>query len=409
MLHLWQGYGIELEYMIVDRDSLAVRPISDQLLKDIVGEISSDYESGEAAWSNELVLHVIEFKTNGPAKALDELPALFQQQVSHANRVLAKHNAMLLGTGMHPFFDPATETKIWPHDYNIVYETYNRIFDCRGHGWSNLQSTHLNLPFADDVEFGRLHAAIRYILPILPALAASTPVADGKLAPALDFRLVNYAGNSARIPSATGEVIPEPIYDKDSYYKQILQKIWDDTAPFDPDGNLQGEFANARGAIARFDRMAIEIRLLDIQECPEADIAIVALITAALKALERETWRPMAELKQARTHELAQILRHVMVGGETTVIHDRHYLQGLGIDASSATAGEVWSHLLEAAMPPKDPARMRWGHALEVILKQGTLATRLRKALGDAPDRARMVGVYAQLAKSLQQGRLFEA
>lgn len=409
MLHLWQGYGIELEYMIVDRDSLAVRPISDLLLKDIVGEISSDYEAGEAAWSNELVLHVIEFKTNGPAKHLDELPALFQQQVAHANRELAKHNAMLMGTGMHPFFDPATETKIWPHDYNTVYETYNRIFDCRGHGWSNLQSTHLNLPFADDVEFGRLHAAIRYILPILPALAASTPVADGKLAPALDFRLVNYAGNSARIPSATGDVVPEPIYDKDSYYKQILQKIWDDTAPFDPDGNLQGEFANARGAIARFDRMAIEIRLLDIQECPEADIAIVALVTAALKLLERETYRPMAELKQANTRELSQILRHVMVGGETTVIHDRKYLQGFGIDASSATAGEVWSHLLEVAMPPKDPARMRWGHALEVILKQGTLATRLRKALGAAPDRGRIVGVYAQLAKALQQGRLFEA
>ncbi|MBK9976184.1 MAG: hypothetical protein IPP14_15545 [Planctomycetes bacterium] len=84
---------------------------------------------------------------------------------------------------MHPFFDPMTETKLWPLSNNVVYETHNRIFDCRGHGWSNLQSTHLNLPFANDTEFARLHAAIRMILLILPALsrrARQLPMASCK-------------------------------------------------------------------------------------------------------------------------------------------------------------------------------------------------------------------------------------
>ena len=40
---------------------------------------------------------------------------------------------------------------------------------------------------------------------------------------------------------------------------------------------LDHHFLNSRGAIARFDRNAIEIRLVDIQECPKADIAICVL------------------------------------------------------------------------------------------------------------------------------------
>ena len=58
-------------------------------------------------------------------------------------------------------------------------QAFDRIFSCQGHGWANLQSMHINLPFADDAEFGRLHAAIRFLLPLLPGLTASSPVMDG--------------------------------------------------------------------------------------------------------------------------------------------------------------------------------------------------------------------------------------
>jgi glutamate---cysteine ligase / carboxylate-amine ligase len=403
-LRLFQGYGIELEYMIVDCDTLAVRPVADELLKAVTGDYVADYEAGEAAWSNELVLHVVEFKTNGPAPAFEPLPAMFQHQVRHANKLLRGHNAMLLPTGMHPFFDPMTETRIWPHEFNAVYETYNRIFDCRGHGWSNLQSTHLNLPFADDAEFARLHAAIRYLLPLLPGLAASTPVADGRLAPALDFRLVHYAQNSARIPRATGAIIPEPVYSRDDYYREVLEPIWADTDPFDPEGNLRGEYANARGCIARFDRMAIEIRLLDIQECPEADIAICAAVTAAVKALAEERWLPLEELKTARTEPLAKLLRRAFVAAEDTRVDDADYLRGLGMDGAPASIGEVWDHLNEETVPGD-----HWREALGVIRSQGTLAKRIRNALGDEPTRQRITAVYAELARCLEAGRMFEA
>ncbi len=310
---------------------------------------------------------------------------------------------MLLPGPMHPFFDPMTETKLWPHSNNVVYETYNRIFDCRGHGWSNLQSTHLNLPFADDAEFARLHAAIRMILPILPALSAGSPVADGRLQEALDFRLVKYSTNSARIPSATGKVVPEPVYTKEAYYREILQRIWNDTKPFDPDGNLEGEYANARGAIARFDRMAIEIRVLDIQECPGADIAICALVAQTLKALIAGIARPIDDLKPWPVDPLAALFGQTIVSAENTQITDSDYLAALGVSGSKATAGEIWRSLAARVMPQDSP----FAPALDVILGQGSLATRLRRSLGAQPNLAKITATWQQLAACLAENRQF--
>src|SRR5262249_40857437 len=155
------------------------------------------------------------------------------------------HGARLMPGGMHPRMDPARETRLWPHDCNEIYQAFNKIFDCRGHGWSNLQSVHLNLPFADDEEFGRLHAAVRIVLPILPALAASSPIVEGRPTGAVDSRLEVYRGNSRRIPSITGHVVPEAVFSESGYRDEILAKLYADIAAHDPGGILQHEWLNA--------------------------------------------------------------------------------------------------------------------------------------------------------------------
>lgn len=83
-------------------------------------------------WSNELVLHVIELKTNGPARSLSGLAEKFQENVEEINRRLAGFGARLMPSAMHPWMDPHQETRLWSHEYSPVYEAYNRIFGCQG-------------------------------------------------------------------------------------------------------------------------------------------------------------------------------------------------------------------------------------------------------------------------------------
>jgi hypothetical protein len=87
--HLFEGYGIELEYMIVDRDTLIVKPIADELLKYELGTFGSDFENGIVTWSNELVLHVIELKSTKPESDFRALETGFAENVQRINAILA--------------------------------------------------------------------------------------------------------------------------------------------------------------------------------------------------------------------------------------------------------------------------------------------------------------------------------
>src|SRR5690606_20826997 len=97
-LHLFEGFGVELEYMIVDRETLCVAPMADELIRRVAGAYLSEVERGELSWSNELALHVVELKTNGPAASLVPLAELFQDHVRQVDEALAPLGARLLPT-----------------------------------------------------------------------------------------------------------------------------------------------------------------------------------------------------------------------------------------------------------------------------------------------------------------------
>jgi glutamate---cysteine ligase / carboxylate-amine ligase len=402
---LFQVFGVEMEYMIVDRKSLAVRPIADLLLRDAAGsdEWVEDVERGPIAWSNEIVAHLVELKTNGPAASLGGLDALFHADVLEANRLLQRHGAMLLGTGAHPFMEPAADTRIWAHGGAEIYDTYDRIFGCSGHGWSNLQSTHLNLPFDGDEEFGRLHAAIRLVLPIIPALAASSPFLDGAFTGHLDARLETYRHNQARIPSLTGMVIPERLFSQ-AEYRGLFARIAADIAPHDPEGVLDPLFLNSRGAIARFDRNAIEIRTIDIQECPAADLGVIAAVVALLRRLVGEQTVPCRVQQEWPEDLLAAILLDVVRDGDQARIVDSDYLRMLGIRGRSLTAGAVWRQACEIAHEEFDGTTHA---AIARILAEGPLARRLLRALGPTPARRSLAAACNELSACLAGNRMF--
>lgn len=407
-LRLFEGFGVELEYMIVEEDTMKVLPVTDQVLKAFSGKFIDEIENGSISWSNELALHVIELKTNGPAKNLSDLAQEFSANVKQINELLKPFRGVLMPTAMHPFMDPFSEMVLWPHERNEIYEKYNSIFDCRGHGWANLQSVHLNLPFQGDEEFARLHAAIRVILPILPALAASSPIKDGRYSGLKDTRLEVYQSNQKRVPSIAGKVIPEQVFNKKDYEEKILQKNYKDIAPFDPDCILQDEWLNSRGAIARFQRNAIEIRVLDIQECPAADLAILKVVVSAIKDLTEERFCSLEEQKSWEVDPLYALLKNCIENAEEATIDNPAYLKLFGFREPSASAGILWQFISEKAEGLTENDK----EVLHLIHREGTLSTRISHSLGkisnsEIPDQIQLLTVYRKLSECLQQNKLF--
>jgi glutamate---cysteine ligase / carboxylate-amine ligase len=407
-LHLFEAFGVEIEYMIVDARTLDVRPITDQVLQAVAGEIVSDVEDGAVTWSNELSAHVIELKTTEPAPSLSPLPAHFQQSVRRINGILEAMGARLLPSGMHPWMDPSREMVVWPHDYSEVYEAFHRIFDCRGHGWANLQAVHLNLPFANDAEFARLHAAIRVLLPILPALAASSPIFEGRLSGHLDTRLDVYRNNCRRIPLATGRVIPEPVFAEADYQERILAPLFAEISPHDPEEILQEEWLNSRGAIARFERSTIEVRVLDVQECPQADVAVCALVADVIERLAKGRWGDPARLESWNVEPLAEIFFATVRDADETIIRDIDYLQLFGVDGRTPlSAGELWRQLAGSLGPDSRSANPSLNEAVKHLVEQGPLSRRVLTAVGSNPSRDRLLAVYRELADCLAAGKMF--
>lgn len=401
--HLFEVYGIELEYMLVNKESFKVAPKVDELLSKKAGKLTSNIDNGDIAWSNELVAHVVELKTNGPSKDINALSEKFHENISEINTLLNEFNTLLLGTAAHPLMNPSTDTQLWKHSYSEVYALYNDIFNCKGHGWSNVQSTHINLPFYDDREFEKLHAAIRMVLPILPGLCSSSPILEGQITGFLDTRLEFYKTNQKKIPELTGFVIPERVFSKLDYYTTIFEPIKRAIRPYDKKNILDSYFLNSRGAIARFDRNSIEIRLMDVQECPKADLAICALIIEVLKSLINKEFCTLQAQKLWTKQDLFLILDEAIKLGENTFIENKDYLKVFNLK-KQANINELWKHLYIHVKSNLDQSHR---NSIEYILEEGTLASRILKALKNNTSEKNVISVYQQIQTSLSTNTLF--
>ena len=398
-LAAFAGFGIEIEYAIVNRETLDVMPVADWLLAQAAGMPANEFADGPIAWSNELSLHVIELKTNGPAATLTGLDALFAADLRRIEGLLAPRGARIMPGPMHPWMDPVREQRLWPHEQNEIYAAYDRIFGCRGHGWANLQSMHINLPFADEHEFVRLHGAIRTILPLLPALAAASPYVDGHASGWLDTRLEVYRRNQQRVPQITARVIPDAIASVDQYHARILEPMHAAIAPFDPEGVLRGEWLNSRGAIARFDRNAIEIRVLDAQESPRADLAVAKAVTAVVKDLYEERHSSAAQQAALATDLLADVFEQTLQHGERTPITAPSLLAALGLPGA-LEAGAAWQ-MMSARSAAESPD-------VQSLVACGPLARRLLAAGGAQPSRDTLGSLYRALCGALDRNAFFD-
>jgi carboxylate-amine ligase len=262
---------------------------------------------------------------------------------------------------------------------------------------------HINLPFADDDEFARLHAAIRVALPLIPALSAASPLEQGRPAEWLDGRLRYYRDNQRRIPGISGAVIPEAIDGIADYHARILEPMYRDIEPWDPAGELQEDWLNSRGAIARFERQTIEIRIIDLQECPAADLAIAELVVALVRALYDEELASFSVQQAVSTVSLAKLLWSAADRADLAVIDDPAILRLFGLKVATGLR-ELWRSMLEGLDGISDPSR----RVLARIIDRGPLAHAILERLGPEPSRDSIIDCYKELARCLAEQRLFE-
>lgn len=388
---LFSVYGIESEYMIVDANTLKVCPIADKVLQNLnAGEICNEVELGPIAWSNELVNHVLELKCSSPVADLNNLDKIFFESIQQIQTILSQWNCILMPTAMNPWFMPLEETVLWPHGQRDIYSLYNEIFDCRGHGWSNLQSVHINLPYKDESEFVKLHSAIRVVLPLIPFFAASSPFYENKKGPLADNRLAFYEKNQAKIPSIIGNIIPENVQSLKEYH-DLLNKIYSDISHYDHAKTLQNPWLNSRAAIPKFDVQAIEIRLMDIQESSYMDFALIHLFVSLIKyIINMPVDLSLSDLYLRQVYDQSKEYHPQVPLGP--------YFKLFQSSPETGSFEELRTKLIEKFLPqiPKS-----YHHALQVISKQGSLAQRLVKE-------PLSIDLYKKIIQSFQANIAYE-
>jgi hypothetical protein len=175
--------------------------------------------------------------------------------------------------------------------------------------------------------------------------------------------------------------------------------MYDDIAALDPDRVLRYEWLNSRGAIARFDRDAIEIRVIDTQEHPGADLAVAAAVVDVTRRLY--AGGDLRAQQEIDTETLAGVLADCIRHGDAAIVENPRYLRLLGFNEARLTAAEVWRVLLQPLMTSQDDAW--WRTPLETILRHGTLARRLREAI----PREGIAHACRRLCDCLEQGHAF--
>ncbi|HSU17840.1 glutamate-cysteine ligase family protein [Longimicrobium sp.] len=370
--------GMELEYPTVDRD-LNVVSLVEPAFRILAGRGTSDVHLGALGFSNEIADHVFEVKTTAPVRSLRQAEEVLYEGVQRFTAVLRdEFDARLMPTGMHPWFDPR-KGRLWARSGGRIYGTYERLFDVRTHGWMNVQASHLNLPFGSERETLAMHTAAALLIPYLPALAASTPMFEGDLRPHADSRLAWILEHQARIPESCGQLVPEYVESFGDYRKNVLGPMYAalDRLPGDTSA-IRHEFLNARGAVFKFSRRAMEVRVLDTQECVRMDAAIAAFVRAALKEMTR---RVLAGRIVLPPHELlVEDFRATIRDGSAAVVTAPH----VPVERDETGRTDVRAVLRELLAVARKGARKDEAPYLELVagvIERGSLSECIRSAL----------------------------
>jgi gamma-glutamyl:cysteine ligase YbdK (ATP-grasp superfamily) len=368
---------------------LKVMPIADKIIKDYCGKIINFVKMPSFTFGKEMQLHVMEVKANSPFKSPVQFEETMQNAISTLNHLVQKHGVKLLGTGMHPLLQ-FKDTGIWPHYHKKIYREFGKIFNLNQHGWLNIQSFHLNLPYQKEADGIQIHNYLANLAAYLPAIAASSPIYEGKIGPDIDNRLQFYEINQKEIPAITGEVIPNYATSINQYKQDVIEQYSQDLRKVGASKTLWNkEWVNSRGVIFRFDRSALEVRVMDEQECIKSDVALSCFVRAVLRGL-------IALKAGFLPHEL-------LVKDFNNIVRD-----GLNAQVSTPhgkTAKQVCKYYLDIASEYAEEDEKKYLWIIKKRIENGNLSeiiqNRVLKRAEKTDFHEAIVNVYSTLIKCL--------
>ncbi|MEM3642240.1 MAG: glutamate-cysteine ligase family protein [Candidatus Bathyarchaeia archaeon] len=377
-------------------ENLKAMPIVDKIIKDFHGRVVNFVEQGKFTFGKEIQLHVLEVKPNKPFKS----PETFEETMNGAVLDLLdflekRYGASLLGTGMHPLLK-LEETAVWPHRHRQIYNAYGKIFNLKQHGWLNIQSFQLNIPYFNEEKAILVHNMLANICAYLPAISASSPICEGKLGDYIDNRLHFYMENQKEIPSITGNIIPEYASSFEQYKKEVIGRYSLDLAKAGAHKCLlYKEWVNSRGVIIRFDRKALEVRVMDEQECIKSDVALSCFIRALLRGFLKEKAQLLS------FEDLVKDFKSVVKNGlNAEVSHPK-----------GPTARHVCRYLLQVASENASAEEKKYLQLVEKRIEYGSLSEIITREMLKRAQKTifheAVLDVYSKLLRSLSENQPF--
>ena len=352
-------------------EELKPLPISDQVIKDYNGKIVDCVYLRKFAFGKETPLHQIELKAKKPFKS----PVLFEENMQEGVIFLSellskKYNAYLLGTGMHPTIQ-RNDTSYWPHGDQNNYNDFKKLFDFKRQGWFNTQSFHLNLPYSTQKEAVILYNTLSHLCAYLPAISASSPIIEGKVQANVDNRLHHYKDKMKEIPSITGDIIPEYITSINQFQKTVIDKLSIDLASAGANKKmLHTGWVDQRGVIFKSSREALELRVMDEQECIKSDVALSCFVRATVRGLIEEN----AELPQHQI--LVDDYNEIVKNGLAAMVRHPH----------GGTAKEVCQYFFNIALEYADGDEKKYLWIVKKRIEEGNLSELIQnRVLAESP------------------------
>lgn len=145
-------------------------------------------------------------------------------------------------------------------------------------------------------------------------------------------------------------------------------------------GAVRHEFFNARGAVFKFSRRAMEVRILDTQECVKLDVAIAVFVRSVLKSVARSLGSGPRPLP-AHAILVDDFRATVASGSDARVLAPHLDSDVARDDEGRASVRDVLRLLLERARREVRKDEADYLDLVERMIETGSLSERIRAAL----------------------------